>query len=181
MQVTGWETAARGRFSAVASATGIPPGATLGGRSIAKLGVLRTLQLGLVSLVLQSALLARAMRGHHFYWAQPVGMLAIGGRTALSAITILEGDAAGLARGELQGATSSLQMMVQVLAPLVWSRLHQAGVRAGRPGCFYHGLVAVHLARLLVTATLGHEPRPPREAAVAATPALGIVHRNKRV
>ena len=184
MQVTGWSTAECGRFSAVSSAV-LLPGAALGGALIQRLGNLRTLQLGLVGQVGQALLLARATVGRHFYWAQPVGTLTMCGTTALSALTMVEGDRAGLLQGELQGALSSLQMMVQVVAPFLWSRLHEAGVRAGAPGRFHLGMVVVQLARLLITALapsgLGGAREAPASAGGVVAPASKVVPTGSRL
>ena len=47
----------------------------------------------------------------------------------MSALTMVEGNLAGMAQGELQGAISSLQTICQVVAPVAWSALYQLGIK----------------------------------------------------
>ena len=104
MQVTQWSTTERGRYSSVSSFISLP-GVAAGPRIIAQLGNLCTLQLGIVSGFLSSLLLSQAKAGRDFYRAQLAGAMMMsgpGGGTALSALTMVAGESAGLARGELQ-------------------------------------------------------------------------------
>lgn len=82
-------------------------------------------------------------------------------------MTMVGGTAAGLARGELQGALSTMQSVVRVFVPLVWSRLYQLGVKRGTPGIFYLGIALVHAARLgltCVAAIREEEIEPPEKS-----------------
>jgi MFS family permease len=153
MQVTKWGSEQRGRFDSVSSAITVP-GAALGGPLIGRLGNLRLLQLGLCSQLANALLLSQATAGRHFYWAAPAAVLTTGASSALSAMTMVAGVEAGLLQGELQGALSSLQMVVHVLAPLGWTFLYDASVAAGAAGQIYLCMAAVHVARLAITTTM---------------------------
>ena len=161
MQVSGWDATARARFESLSSLISLP-GAALGGPLIARLGNQRLLQLGLISQLGNAVMLSRATVGRHFYFAEPTNLASTWVSSALSTMTMIAGAEAGLRQGELQGALSSLRMVVQVAAPFVWSAVFEAGVRAGSPGRFYLGMAAVHAVRLAV-ATVAGAARESRE------------------
>ena len=72
----------------------------------------------------------------------------------MSALTMVEGNLAGMAQGELQGAISSLQTICQVVAPVAWSALYQLGIKRHYAGLLYAGVAAAHGLRLLMSTTL---------------------------
>ena len=73
----------------------------------------------------------------------------------LQAMTMVVGEEAGLARGELQGALSSLRVVGSVLAPFAWARLYEMGVKVGRPGQFYFVVAAIEVVQLVMSTRLG--------------------------
>ena len=151
MEVTHWNSEQRGRFQSLSSVISLP-GIAFSGRMISSLGNLRTLQLGLLSQLTYALVLSQATKGAHWYWAQPLFTFAMGSWTSLSAMSMVAGSDAGLARGELQGSLSTMQSTVRVVAPILWSQLYELGVRRGSPGSFYFAIAAVHAARLALSA-----------------------------
>jgi hypothetical protein len=61
-------------------------------------------QLALCSSILQALVLSRARVGRDFYLAVPVGMMLMSSYTTSQAMTMVAGEEAGIARGELQAS-----------------------------------------------------------------------------
>ena len=51
---------------------------------------------------------------------------------------MVEGTAAGLAQGELQGAIGSLQTVCSMFAPKMWSWVYEIGSNRGQAGAILH-------------------------------------------
>lgn len=102
-QITRWGPSQRARFESFSSICGLP-GSALAGQILGRFGNLAGFRIAGASSVLWMVLTGSARTGARFYFAQPAGIFMLTSYTAMSAMMMVEGTAAGMAQGELQGA-----------------------------------------------------------------------------
>ena len=102
-QITRWGPSQRARFESFSSICGLP-GSALAGQILGRFGNLAGFRIAGASSVLWMVLTGSARTGARFYFAQPAGIFMMTSYTAMSAMMMVEGTAAGMAQGELQGA-----------------------------------------------------------------------------
>ena len=103
-----------------------------------------------------------ATTGRHLYYAAPIKAFEMMGYATMQSMVMLEASKTGMLQGEIQGASSSLQTIVRVVAPSLWSNVYQWDVARGKPGQgFYLGLMVWNCFYFLLSRTLRSRPPPP--------------------
>ena len=125
-QVLGMNMAQRSRFTSFASFFSIP-GYLLAEPLLRSCGELGASVLGLLTFAAQNCVWGASSLAWQFYAAQPLGLLRGVASVALNTRLTLDGAAAGLTQGELQGALNNLQTICQAAAPMLWGRLYASG------------------------------------------------------
>ena len=150
-EVLSFDMAQRSRFTSFASLFSIP-GYLLAEPLLNRCGELGATVLGLVTFAVQNSVWGVSSRAWQFYVAQPLGLIRGVASVALNTRLTLDGAAAGLSQGELQGALNNLQTICQAAAPILWGRLYAYG--SGRtpatPGLFYFFIAGTAVLQLLL-------------------------------
>ena len=154
LEITRWGPTQRAQFESFSSICGLP-GFAFAGQIISRLGNLAGMRVGSLSSVVYYMLLGGARKGRDFFMVQPAGLFMMANYTAMSALTMVEGTAAGLAQGELQGAIASLQTVCQMFAPKFWSWVYEIGSKRGQPGLFYFGLAGMSMLKIVLSFVVG--------------------------
>ena len=102
-QITQWGPSQRARYESFSSVCGLP-GSALAGQILGRFGNLAGMRIAAASSIVWMILTGSARTGQRFYWAAPAGIFMMISYTAMAAMLMVEGTAAGMAQGELQGA-----------------------------------------------------------------------------
>ena len=160
-QVLGFDMAQRSRFTSFASLFSIP-GYLLAEPLLRTCGELGASVLGLLTFAAQNCVWGASSLSWQFYAAQPLGLLRGVASVALNTRLTLDGAAAGLSQGELQGALGNLQTICQAAAPMIWGRIYASGMSRtpAQPGLFYYMIAGTAVLQLVLAVPAAAAAKP---------------------